>query len=39
MMRTDVLITQVNNRLQACLRTLRGNRYIAINVRKKIKGP
>jgi len=30
-MRTDVLISKVNNRLQASLRTLRGNRYITIN--------
>jgi len=30
-MRTDVLISQVNNSLQASLRTLRGNRYITIN--------
>jgi len=36
-MRTDVLISKVNNRLQASLRTLRVNRYITING-KKIRG-
>jgi len=35
-MRTDVLISKVNNRLQASLRTLRVNRYITINGRKKL---
>jgi len=34
-MRTDVLISKVNNRLQASLRTMRGNRYITIYGRKK----
>jgi len=34
-MRTDVLISKANNRLQASLRTLRGNHYITINGRKK----
>jgi len=29
-LRTDVLIPKVNNRLQASLRTLRGNHYITI---------
>jgi len=38
-MRTDVLISNVNNRLQASLRTLWGNRYITINGRKKFYGP
>jgi len=34
-MRTDVLIYKANNRLQASLWTLNGNRYITINGRKK----
>jgi len=38
-MRIDVLISKVNNRLQASLRTLSGNRYITINGRKKFKVP
>jgi len=34
MMQADVLISKVNNRLQASLRTLKCNRYITINGRK-----
>jgi len=37
-MRTDVFISKVNNRLQASLGTMRGNRYITINGRKKFLG-
>jgi len=37
-MRTDVLISKVNNRLQASLWTLKSNRYITINGRKKLLG-